>query len=456
MTDESNWGFNTRQVQAGTAPDPATGARALPIYQTAAYVFKDADQAAGRFGLTDPGQIYARITNPTTDAVEKRLASLDNGVGALLVASGQAASFYAIATVAETGDNIVSSASLYGGTYNLLAVTLPQFGITTTFVDDPHNLDEWRNAIKPNTKALYAETIPNPKTDIPDIEEIAKIAHEAGIPLIIDNTVATPYITLPIDFGADVVVYSATKYLNGHGTGIGGAIVDGGHFDYSSGKFPRFTNPDVGYHGLVIADALGGKDGGPNTSFISRARIDLLRDLGAVISPTNAFYIEQGLETLSLRLDRHLSNALKVAEWLEARDDVKTVNYASLPSSPYHQYAVKYTAKGSGGVLSFDLNVDDPKLGLEAGKAFINNVKLFSLLANIGDAKSLIIHPASTTHSQLTPEEQALSGVSPSLIRLSIGLEDIEDLLADLELGFQAADAVLAGETVGAAAAATA
>ena len=454
MTDPNTWGFNTRQIHAGASPDPATGARALPIFQTASYVFKDADQAAARFGLTDPGQIYARITNPTTDALEARLASLDGGVGALFLSSGQAASFYAIATIAQAGDHIVSSASLYGGTYNQLAVTLPQFGITTTFVDDPHNLDEWRAAIQPNTKALYAETIPNPKTDIPDIEAIAKIAHEAGVPFIIDNTVATPYITRPIEWGADVVVYSATKFLDGHGNAIGGAIVDGGNFDYSSGKFPRFTEPDAGYHGLVIADALGGKDGSPNVSFISRARIDLLRDLGSVLSPTNAFLIEQGIETLSLRLDRHLENARQIAEWLQTRDDVKTVNWASLPSSPYFALAQKYTPKGSGSVLSFELNIDDPERGLAAGKAFINAVKLHSLLANIGDAKSLIIHPASTTHSQLTPEDQALSGVTPSLVRLSVGLEDIKDIKDDLELGFAAADRVLAGDTVGAGGAA--
>lgn len=432
-----NWSFETRQIHAGQQPDPATGARALPIYQTTSFVFPDAGTAAARFALQDLGPIYTRIGNPTQQVVEDRIASLEGGVGALLVASGQAAETFAILNIAEAGDHVVASASLYGGTYNLLHYTLPKLGVETTFVTDPHDPDEWRAAIRPNTKLLFGETIPNPQSDVLDIETVAGIAHEAGVPLIVDNTVATPYLIRPLEWGADIVVHSATKYLGGHGSAIGGVIVDGGTFDFAQNpeKFPNYNTPDPSYHGLVFARDLGvGSALGANLAFILKARVQLLRDLGSAISPFNAFLIAQGLETLSLRIERHVDNAQKVAEWLEARDDVVRVHYAGLPSSPWHANAQKYAPRGAGAVLAFEIEG-----GAEAGKAFVDALELHSNVANIGDVRSLVIHPASTTHSQLTPEEQALSGVTPGLVRLAVGLEHIDDILADLDAGFRAA-----------------
>ncbi|GAA4694766.1 O-acetylhomoserine (thiol)-lyase [Promicromonospora umidemergens] len=442
---QPQWSFETRQIHAGQEVDPTTGSRALPIYQTTSFVFPDAEVAADRFALKDLGPIYTRIGNPTTQVVEDRIASLEGGVGALLVASGQAAGSIALLNLAQAGDHIVASASLYGGTYNLLHHTLPKFGIETTFVNDPHDLDAWRAAVRPNTKAFFGETIPNPRSDVLDIEGIAAAAHEAGIPLIVDNTVATPYLIRPFEHGADFVVHSATKYLGGHGTTIGGVIVDGGRFDFAADpdRFPGFNTPDPSYNGLVFARDLGvGSALGANLAFILKARVQLLRDLGAAISPFNAFLLAQGIETLSLRIERHVANAQHVAEWLEARDDVGTVHYAGLPSSPWHTNAQKYAPKGAGAVLAFELDG-----GADAGKAFVSALELHSNVANIGDVRSLVIHPASTTHSQLTAEEQALSGVTPGLVRLAVGLENVEDILADLELGFTAAKGLLGEET---------
>jgi len=433
----NNWSFETRQIHAGQTPDPATGARALPIYQTSSFVFPDADTAAARFALQDLGPIYTRIGNPTQQAVEDRIASLEGGVGALLLASGQAAETFAILNIAEAGDHIVASPSLYGGTYNLLHYTLPKLGITTTFVEDPHDLEQWRAAIQPNTKLFFGETIPNPKSDVLDIEGVAAVAHEAGLPLIVDNTIATPYLLRPLEHGADFVVHSATKFLGGHGTAIGGVIVDGGSFDFAQHpeRFGNFNTPDPSYHGLVYARDLGVGGLFPvNLSFILKARVQLLRDLGSAISPFNAFLIAQGLETLSLRIERHVANAQAVAGWLEARDEVERVHYAGLPSSPWYGNAKKYLPRGAGAALAFELAG-----GAEAGKAFVDALELHSNLANIGDVRSLVIHPASTTHSQLTPEEQAKSGVTPGLVRLSVGLEHIDDILADLDAGFRAA-----------------
>ena len=431
------WSFETRQIHAGQTPDPTTGARALPIYQTTSYVFPSAEVAADRFALKDLGPIYTRIGNPTTEVVENRVASLEGGVGALFLASGSAATTIAILNVAEAGGHIVASPSLYGGTYNLLHYTLPKLGITTTFVTDPHDPQSWRDAVQPNTKLFFAETIPNPRSDILDIETVAGVAHESGVPLIVDNTIATPYLIRPIEFGADVVVHSATKYLGGHGTAIGGVIVDGGTFDYAQHpeRFANFNTPDPSYHGLVYARDLGvGGAFGVNLSYILKARVQLLRDLGPAISPFNAFLIEQGIETLSLRIERHVANAQKVAQWLEARDDVLGVHYAGLTSSPWHERALKYAPRGAGAVLAFEIAG-----GAEAGKAFVSALELHSNVANIGDVRSLVIHPASTTHSQLTPQEQTLSGVTPGLVRLAVGIEHIDDILADLDAGFRAA-----------------
>ncbi|QHT57996.1 bifunctional o-acetylhomoserine/o-acetylserine sulfhydrylase [Cellulomonas sp. H30R-01] len=436
MSNES-WSFETRQIHAGQAPDASTGARALPIYQTTSYVFDSAQQAADRFALKELGPIYTRIGNPTTEVVENRIANLEGGVGALLVASGQAAETFAILNIAEAGDHVVASPSLYGGTYNLLHYTLPKLGIETTFVEDPHDAESWRAAVRPNTKLFFAETIPNPKSDVLDIELVADVAHENGVPLVVDNTVATPYLINPLQWGADVVVHSATKYLGGHGSAIAGVIVDAGRFDYTADpeKFPGFSKPDPSYHGLVIGEALG-KDGvfGVNLSYILKARIQLLRDLGAAASPFNAFLIAQGIETLSLRVERHVANAQKVAEWLEAREDVVTVHYAGLESSPWHANQLKYAPRGAGAVLAFEIEG-----GTEAGQAFVSALELHSNVANIGDVRSLVIHPASTTHSQLTPEEQLRSGVTPGLVRLAVGIEHVDDILADLDAGFRAA-----------------
>ncbi len=429
---ESTWSFETKQIHAGQEPDTATGARALPIYQTTSFVFESAEQAANRFALAELGPIYTRITNPTQEAVENRIAALEGGVGALLVASGQAAETFAILNLAGAGDHIVASPSLYGGTVNLLRHTLPRLGITTTFVTDPDDPQAWRDAIQPNTKAFFAETIPNPKQDVLDIELVSGIAHEAGVPLIVDNTVATPYLIRPLEHGADIVVHSATKYLGGHGSSIAGVIVDGGTFDWSADpeRFPGFNTPDPSYNGLVYKDL-----GAP--AYILKARVQLLRDIGAAVSPFNAFLIAQGIETLSLRMERHVANAQRVAEFLESQEQVTTVGYAGLPSSPWHERAQKYAPKGAGAVITFELAG-----GYEAGIAFVDALALHSNVANIGDVRSLVIHPASTTHSQLDEAALAGAGVSPGLVRLAVGLEHIDDIIADLRTGLQAADAV--------------
>ena len=432
----NNWSFETLQIHAGQTADPTTGARALPLYQTTAYEFRDTTHAANLFGLAELGNIYTRIMNPTQDAVEQRLAALEGGVAALLLASGSAATTFAVLNIAEAGDHIVSSPSLYGGTYNLFHYTLPKFGIEVTFVDDPNNPESWKKAVKPNTKAFFGETIANPKNEILDIKTIADIAHSVGVPLIVDNTVATPYLIKPIEFGADVVVHSATKFLSGHGNAVVGAIIDAGKFDYAQhqDRFPGFNKPDPSYHGLVFSQALGvGSAFGANLSYIFKIRLQLLRDIGAAVSPFNAWLLAQGLETLSLRMDRHLENTQAVATWLEAHPDVEKVHYASLASSPWHALAKKYTPKGSGAVVSFEL-----KAGIEAGKKFVESLELFSHVANIGDVRSLVIHPATTTHSQLSPQEQLEAGVTPGLVRLSVGLENIVDIKADLEAGFKA------------------
>jgi O-acetylhomoserine (thiol)-lyase len=434
-----NWSFETRQIHAGQTSDPSTNARALPIYQTTSYTFDSTDHAASLFGLQEFGNIYTRIQNPTQDAVEQRIASLEGGTAALLVSSGQAATSLALLNVAEAGDHVVSSPSLYGGTYNLFHYTFPKLGIEVSFVEDPSDLESWKAAIKPNTKAFFGETIANPKSEIFDIEGIAGVAHEFGVPLIVDNTVATPYVLRPLEHGADVVVHSATKYLGGHGTAIAGVIVDSGKFDYAQNpeRFPGFNQPDESYHGLTYGTALGvGSDLG-NLAYILKARVQWLRDLGTAVSPFNAFLIAQGLETLSLRIERHLDNALKVAQWLEARDEVDSVAYASLPSSQYYELAQKYTPRGAGAVVAFEI-----KGGVDAGKRFVDALQLHSHVANIGDVRSLVIHPASTTHSQLSAEDQLASGVTPGLVRLAVGLEHIDDILADLEVGFAAAKSV--------------
>lgn len=433
-----SWGFETRQIHAGQQADPTTGARAVPIYQTTAYEFRDAAHAANLFALGEPGNIYTRIMNPTQGVAETRISALENGLaetaagvpGALMVASGQAAETMAILNIAEAGDHLVASSALYGGTYNLLHYTLPKLGVQTTFVENADDLDAWRAAVQPNTKAFYGESIGNPKNNVMDIEGVASVAHDAGVPLIIDNTVATPYLIRPLDWGADIVVHSATKFLSGHGTAVAGAIVDGGSFEFSDAdRFPNYNQPDPSYHGLTYWPMLGAG------SFIAKARVQLLRDLGPAISPFNSFLVLQGLETLSLRMERHVQNAQAVAEWLEARDEVESVLYAGLPSSPWYDAAQKYTqGRGAGSVPAFLI-----KGGREAGQAFVEALELHSHVANIGDVRSLVIHPASTTHSQLTEEEQISTGVHPGLVRLSVGLESIDDILADLETGFRAA-----------------
>ena len=418
-------------------PDPTTGARALPLYQTTAYQFRDTKHAADLFGLAELGNIYTRIMNPTQDTVEQRIAALEGGVAALLLASGSAATTFAVLNIAQAGDHIVSSPSLYGGTYNLFHYTLPKFGIEVTFVDNPDDPESWRKAVKPNTKAFFGETIANPKNDLLDIETVAKIAHENEVPLIVDNTVATPYLIRPIEWGADVVVHSATKFLSGHGNTVVGAIVDAGKFDYARypKRFPSFNEPDPSYHGLVYAQALGvGSAFGANLSYIFKIRLTLLRDIGAAVSPFNAWLLAQGLETLSLRIERHVENAKAVAAFLEKHPQVSSVNYASLASSKWNKLANKYSPKGSGSVLSFEI-----KGGIESGKKFIEALKLHSHVANIGDVRSLAIHPASTTHSQLSAEEQVSAGVTPGLVRLSVGIENFKDIQADLELAFAAA-----------------
>ncbi|WP_309080334.1 bifunctional o-acetylhomoserine/o-acetylserine sulfhydrylase [Zhihengliuella sp.] len=447
------WAFETRQIHAGQTPDAATGARALPIYQTTSFVFPSAESAAARFALAELEPIYTRIGNPTQDAVEQRIADLEGGVGALLLASGQAATTYALLNIAEAGDHIVASPSLYGGTQNLFKHTLKKFGLEVTFVTDPDDLDAWRAAVRPNTKAFFAEVVSNPRQDVLDIEGVSAIAHGAGVPLIVDNTLATPYLIRPLEWGADVVVHSATKYLGGHGTAIAGVIVDGGTFDYAADpeRFPGFNTPDESYNGLVFARDLGvGGALGANLAYILKARVQLLRDLGSSVAPLNAFLIAQGLETLSLRVERHVANAQRVAEWLEGRDDVLSVAYAGLPSSPWYERGRKYGPRGTGAVVAFEL-----ASGAEAGQAFVDGLTLHSHVANIGDVRSLVIHPASTTHAQLTEEEQRAAGVTPGLVRVAVGIEHVDDILADLEAGFRAA-AEVAGASSGAVSGGTA
>ncbi|MGZ0212024.1 MAG: bifunctional o-acetylhomoserine/o-acetylserine sulfhydrylase [Actinomycetales bacterium] len=429
----SDWNFETKQIHSGAQPDPTTNSRATPIYKTTAYVFNDADHAKNLFALAEFGNIYTRIQNPTQDVVEQRVADLEGGTAALLLASGQSATTFAVLNIAQAGDHIVSSSSVYGGTYNLFKYTLAKLGIETTFVENQDDAAEWAAAVRPNTKLLFAETIGNPRINVLDIELVANVAHASGVPLIVDNTIATPYLIRPLEHGADIVVHSATKFLGGHGTVLGGVIVDGGKFEWSKNvdKFPGLTEPDPSYHGASYTGVLG--DG---IAYIIKARVQLLRDLGAAISPDSAFSLIQGIETLSLRIERHVQNAQAIAEWLDAHDDVDTVYYAGLPSSPWHSSANKYAPKGVGGVLSFEL-----KGGVDAGRSFVNGVSLFSHVANIGDVRSLIIHPASTTHSQLSPEQQLTAGVTPGLVRLSVGLENIEDIKADLQAGFDAARA---------------
>ncbi|HNJ98474.1 MAG TPA: bifunctional o-acetylhomoserine/o-acetylserine sulfhydrylase [Ilumatobacteraceae bacterium] len=438
----NTWGFETRQIHIGGEPDPTTGARAVPIYQTTSYEFRDAAHAQNLFALAEVGNIYTRIMNPTQGSLEARVNSLEGGCitaiglpGTLAVSSGQAAETLAILTLAEAGDHVVASPSLYGGTYNLFHYTLPKMGIEVTFVDDPHNLEEWKSAIRPNTKAFYGEVLANPKNDVFDIEGVSALAHANGIPLIVDNTVPTPYLIRPIEWGADIVVHSLTKFAGGHGTSIGGAIVDSGKFDFgASGRFKNFTEPDPSYHGLAYWPALGAG------SYILKARVQLLRDLGMAISPFNAFLILQGLETLSLRMERHFANADRVAKYLAAHPQVEAVSYAGLPSSPWHERAKKYGGgKGYGSILAFDIKPGAGGSAREAGQKFVEALQLHSHVANIGDVRSLVIHPASTTHSQLTEDEQVSTGVRPGLVRLSVGLESIEDILADLDLGFAAA-----------------
>jgi len=424
---EKNFAFETLAVHGGQEPDPVTGSRAVPIYQTTSYTFRDTEHAANLFALKESGNIYTRIMNPTTDVFEKRIALLEGGVGALAVASGQSAITLAILNIVTHGYEVVSSSTLYGGTYNLFATTLPKIGINVKFVDatDPEN---FRKAITDRTRALYVETIGNPGLDVADLEAIADIAHEAGVPLIVDNTFATPYLCRPILHGADIIVHSATKFIGGHGTSIGGVIVDSGKFDWTNGKFPELTEPDESYHGIRYVEAVG------PAAYITKVRVQLLRDLGPVLSPFNAFLLLQGLETLHLRMERHSSNALKIARYLSEHPEVSWVNYPGLSSSPHYTKAQKYLPKGAGAILTFGV-----KGGYESAVKFINSLKLFSHLANVGDAKSLVIHPASTTHQQLTPEQQLASGVNPELIRLSIGIENVTDLIADLDQALQAA-----------------
>jgi O-acetylhomoserine (thiol)-lyase len=414
-------GFNTRALHTGYDPEGTTHARAVPIYQSTSFTFDDTAHAARLFALQEFGNIYTRIMNPTTAVLETRIASLENGVAALALSSGQAAQFLALTTIAAPGDQIVSASTLYGGTFTQFDATMRRLGYDFVFVE-PDDAENFRKAITPKTKLLYGETISNPRSNVLDIEAVANIAHENGIPLVIDNTFATPYVTRPIDYGADVVVHSLTKFIGGHGTSIGGLIVDSGKFPWNNGKFPDFNEPSRAYHGMKFWDTFG------NISFIIKARVEGLRDIGPCLSPFNSFLFLQGVETLGMRLDRHLGNTLAVANHLEGHGKVDWVKYASLPSSPYYSTAQKYTPKGAGAVFSFGL-----KGGYEAGKEFIDKLKIFSHLANVGDARSLVIHPASTTHQQLGLAEQEAAGVTPELVRLSIGLEDLDDLIWDID-----------------------
>ncbi|MFW6329372.1 MAG: O-acetylhomoserine aminocarboxypropyltransferase/cysteine synthase family protein [Alkalispirochaetaceae bacterium] len=424
---ERSFGFNTRALHAGQQPDPHTGARAVPIYQTTSYVFEDVDHAAGLFALQRFGNIYTRIMNPTTAALEERMASLEGGVGALAVASGHAAQATTILTLMQQGDHIVSSRSLYGGTHTQFELSFPRLGIETTFVNI-HDHQEVARAIRPETRALYTETVGNPLADVPDLEALAQIAHAHDIPLIVDNTLATPYLCRPIEFGADIVVQSVTKFVGGHGTSIGGVVVDAGRFPWDNGKFPGMTDPSPGYHGMKFYESFG------ELAWIIKARVETLRDYGMAMSPFNAFMFLQGLETLPLRMDRHVANAQGVAEFLEGHPAVSWVSYPGLSSSPYHENARKYLPRGAGAVFTFGIEG-----GLEAGRRFVESLRLFSHLANVGDAKSLVIHPASTTHSQLSEEELKAAAVSEEMLRISVGLEDIEDLIWDLDQALIAA-----------------
>lgn len=425
MALPENVRFNTLAVHGGQEPDPTTGSRAVPIYQTTSYNFHDADHAANLFGLKEFGNIYTRLMNPTTDVFEKRIAALEGGIGALAFSSGHAAISSAIFNIAEAGDEIVSSSTLYGGTYNMFAYTLPRLGIKVIFVD-PSDPENFAKAITPKTKALYAETIGNPKIDVLDIAAVADIAHNNGLPLIIDSTFTTPYLCRPIDFGADIVVHSATKFIGGHGTSMGGVVIDSGKFNWDNGKFPLLSEPDPSYHDLSYTKALG------QLAYIIRLRVQILRDLGACVSPFNSFAFLQGLETLHLRMERHSRNAQAVAEFLAKHELVSWVSYPGLESHADYKLAQKYLPKGAGAILTFGI-----KGGLEAGRKFINSLKLFSLLANVGDSKSLVIHPASTTHSQLTGEQRTAAGVSDDMVRLSIGIEDVQDIIGDLEQAFR-------------------
>ena len=429
-----SWGFETKQIHVGGEPDPTTGARAVPIYQTTSFEFRDTEHAANLFGLAEVGNIYTRIMNPTQGALEARINALEGGCttaigipGTLAVASGQAAETLTLLTLCESGDHIVASASLYGGTYNLLHYTLPKLGIEVSFIDDPDDIDAWRSSVRDNTKVFYGEVLANPRNNFLDIENIAEVAHEFGIPFVVDNTVPTPYLVQPLKWGADIVVHSLTKFIGGHGTSIGGSITDGGSFDFgASDRFPNFTEPDPSYHGLTYWGTLG------HGSFILKARVQMLRDLGMAISPFNAFTFLQGLETLSLRMDRHWENAQRVGEYLEAHELAESVSYAGLESSPWHDRTRVYGGgKGFGSIIAFEVVG-----GEEAGKRFVEALTLHSHVANIGDARSLVIQPAATTHSQLNVDEQAAAGVTPAQVRLSVGLESIDDILADLDQGF--------------------
>jgi len=436
VTDNSStWKFETKQVHSGAQPDPVTNARATPIYQTTSYVFNSAEHAQNLFALAEFGNIYTRIQNPTHAVVEERVAALEGGTAALLLSSGQSATTLAVLNIAQAGDHIVSSSSVYGGTYNLFKYTLAKLGIEVTFVEDQDDAGEWERAVRPNTKLFFAETIGNPRINVLDITLVADIAHASGIPLIVDNTIATPYLIRPFEHGADIIVHSATKFLGGHGAVIGGVLVDGGKFEWSKNvaKFPGLTEPDPSYHGASYTAAVG--DG---IAYVIKARVQLLRDLGSAIAPASAWQLIQGIETLSLRIERHVQNAQNIAEWLDSHDDIASVNYAGLPSSPWYANANKYAPLGVGAVLSFEL-----KGGVAAGRALVDNLSLFSHLANIGDVRSLVIHPASTTHSQLTPEQQLTAGVTPGLVRLSVGIENVTDLKTDLEAGLAAARGVV-------------
>ncbi|WP_182359263.1 bifunctional o-acetylhomoserine/o-acetylserine sulfhydrylase [Tomitella gaofuii] len=431
----ANWSFETKQVHAGHTPDPTTKATALPIYQTTSYQFDSTDHAEALFSLAEPGNIYTRIMNPTVDAVEQRIAALEGGVAALLLSSGQSATMYALLNIAGAGDHIVSSPHIYGGTFNLFHYTLRKIGVDVSFVDDPDDIAQWRAAVKPNTKALFGETIGNPRGDVLDLPGISGVAQEAGVPLIVDNTIATPYLLNPLEHGANVIVHSATKYLGGHGTTINGVLVDGGNFDWTvkqsdgTPRFPGFTEPDESYHGVVYADL-----GAP--AFALKARVQLLRDMGNAPSPFNAFLTAQGLETLSLRVERHVANAQRVAEFLEARGEVESVSYAGLPSSQWHERGTKLLPRGTGAVLTFNIAG-----GEKAARAFIDALTLHSHVANMGDVRSLVVHPWSTTHQQLSEVEREAAGVYAGQVRLCVGIEGIDDILADLETGFAAAAA---------------